>query len=329
MKSKKLTLLLIIFLFIISTVTASELDIIGCDEAGILSFNFEAENEKIYVSDVKITAVDSSGNSIDLTNLGKWDTTKRISDTNPGSLFKSNPAVLNKKGRYTIKLNFKAYDQSDRYSEKTQEDVVSCPGFVFSCELLDINLDKCYNENGIFKAEFSFVGGPKEEYPKAKMIDIIKGIDYTLDTEKAYEDIKGNYMLRGSLPKNYKLTNLGNDKYKIEAEMKDNLVKSLRIAFTKDDYYEYTFEIDSCYATVSELKGNLYDFKRCETLSSTEGGAESQITGQAVTEIVQEGKKESSKFNYIILAVIIIILSIITFFIFKKKKSVNPLNRKD
>lgn len=194
----------------------------------------------------------------------------------------------------------------------------------FDCSTLGISLDKCSNLDGVFKAEFSVLG-TKAPGSYGKVIDIIKGIEYTLDTEKQYKTFNGDIVARGTLPEGYKLTSSGGNNYVLEANMGDNVVKSLRVAYTKDDLYEYTFEMERCYMEASDLKINMYGFKMCEVLKYVEPAEEAKVEdNKATAKVVAEVPKTEEK-NNVIYYVLggIIVLVVAGFFIFRKKRNTN------
>lgn len=190
----------------------------------------------------------------------------------------------------------------------------------FDCKTLGITLDKCYSQDGIFKAEF-MVKGAKAPASYDKVINIIKGVDYTLDTNKQYKTINGDIVARGTLPYNYKLNNIVGDRYSLEADMGDNIVKSLRIAYTKDDLYEYTFEIDYCYLKASNLKIDVYGFKMCDVLSSAKPVEENKITGKVVEPVIEKQDEKSNAVWYALGGVLVLGLIILGVILKKRNKS--------
>ena len=200
---------------------------------------------------------------------------------------------------------------------------VYADGDDFDCKTLGITIDKCYTQDGIFHAEFSVLG-TKAPGSYEKIIDIIDGIEYTVDTEKQYKTINGDIVARGILPEGYKLTNPGGNNYLLEANMGDNTVKSLRVAYTKDDLYEYTHEMEYCYLEASRTTGiKMYGFKTCDVRASTAKAAdnavqENKITAKAV-EDVAPAEEKSNILYYAIGGVIL--LAVVLIFVFGKKKN--------
>ena len=199
---------------------------------------------------------------------------------------------------------------------------VYADGDDFDCKTLGITIDKCYTQDGIFHAEFSVLG-TKAPGSYEKIIDIIDGIEYTVDTEKQYKTINGDIVARGILPEGYKLTNPNRNNYLLEADMGDNTVKSLRVAYTKYDLYEYTHEMERCYMEASELGVKMYGFKVCDVLASAAKAAdnavqENKITAKAV-ENVEPAEEKSNILYYAIGGVIL--LAVVLIFVFGKKKN--------
>lgn len=193
----------------------------------------------------------------------------------------------------------------------------------FDCRTLGITLYHCYNDNGILKAEFS-VKGTKEPASYDKVIDIIKGIDYTLEATEKYESANGDFGVRTGLPKDYKITNIGGDRYKLEANMGSNIVKNMRVAYTKDDLYEYTFEIDYCYLKANNFDIDMYGYEKCEVTQATQASkepvAENKVTSKAVAPVQKE---ESSNLPYIIGGSVLFAIIVAGVFIFKRKSAKN------
>lgn len=297
--------LLILFLVLLAgNAFAYDLHLNDCRNTGSFSFNMKTiGSEKIDVNNLKLSVISPSGKTFDINNQGKWDTKDIISSKGDGSLFNSNEGIFSESGRYMLNLN---------YGSNARSAVFNCPGLLFSCQLLDIRVNSCSNENGIFKTELTVKGLKPSDLASAKVIDLIDGLDYTFSAEKPYEDINGNIMAGGSLPKNYKMTELGDDKYLFEAEMGENIVNSLRVAYTRKDSYKYIFELDECYSRASKLNGNLYGFRMCEVLNSAE------IIDEGTVKNVEVPVEEKNNFGYYFLVGILVL--IILYLIFRKKK---------
>lgn len=185
----------------------------------------------------------------------------------------------------------------------------------FDCKTLGITLDKCYTQDGIFKAEFS-IKGTKTPESHNKVIDIIRGIEYTVDTNQKYKTINGDVVDRGTLPADYKLTNTAGDNYLLEADIGNNSVNSLRIAYTKDDLYEYTHEMEYCYIIAQEKAIIMYGFKTCDILTSTKPVETNKVTAQVTKEVETP---EKSNTVYYIVGGVLAGLIIGLFFVLRKR----------
>jgi len=297
----KILMILAFCIILTSIVSASTFYDTICSADGSLTFRLKSDkDERIYVNDIKILIVSPTGKIFDLSEKGEWSTIKRITTEDAGSLFRSEELLLNEEGIYRMEIKYKSFSSSDEYVQKGKEATFECPGLLFSCRLLDVSIDKCYNKDGKFVAEYTIQGLKPSNLKNAKVIDILDGVDYTIEATETYEDINNNIIRKGSLPRNYKLKEIGPNKYSLEAFFFDNEVKAFRVAFTERSDYRYHYDLHGCYTreTEGDLLNHLSAYEKCEVLESTD---ELPITGQAV----KEGGNLAVRENSLLIAVII------------------------
>jgi len=263
---KRGVIVLIVLLILIGSANAAYFEKDECTNDGAASFYFRVDQgEKVDVENLKITAISPAGKTLDVTKLGIWDAYGEISYIGIGSLFKSKEVTFNEKGNYAIEIEYVSWISDTEFRSKRKTGEISCPGLIFSCTLLNATVNKCSSKDGKFEAEIILKGLIPSDLPNAKIINLTDGITYNFEADKMYQDIYGSYKRIASLPSNYKITNIGEDKYLIEAEFANNTIRSLDIAFTQSIHYGYYLDIKRCYGA-NPLP--LSSLKYCEILTT-------------------------------------------------------------
>lgn len=299
--------LLLILILLISIMQVSAIEIFKtstiCDEHGILEMKV-GDNRvgTVYTEDFKVFA--RRQGEIDFKELtGKWDSTRL--EQNDNIFFKSNIVQLRHKAVYDLKLKYLDINKEEK--EVTSE--VTCPGLLYNCELFNITIEQCYTKDNEFTA-YLYLGGsvPSENIDIIKL-DPKKDFDYYFKAESSFEDTNNNIAKTGALPLNSEITYLGMDRYLLKAPMSDNVILSLKVAYSPANMGE-------CPENFNIPDALKYDATYCEI----EEKPITAITGEAVKEI-PEVKKDYTPF-YIIGGCILVGLLIIAFIVKKVKNNI-------
>lgn len=90
------------------------------------------------------------------------------------SVFKSKEGIFKDGGNYILSVTNKKLN-------KTVQKAFDCYGLLFSCELIDISIDKCFNKDGIFYAYFTGKGFHRQsKYSNAKEINTTSELSYKM-----------------------------------------------------------------------------------------------------------------------------------------------------
>ncbi len=206
---------------------------------------------------------------------------------------------------------------------ETIEEVLECPDFIFSCALLNIEIDECYTVDNIFRA-FFFARG--FEQSQAGKLDLNHNLEFNLFTKKVYEDIDGKVTTRGVKPKGATIEKYEGEKYLFTYKFNnENSVDRFRVGF--DD-------LDKCLISEYEKYGLIVnDVSECGIKSNEDKIIEAPKvegperlepkTEEAPEEIIEEPKEDDSLIPVIVLGIIIVGIILIIKFrkkIFKPKK---------
>lgn len=310
MKYNKLILIFVSLVLVCNIVNANIIfDEVKCSKDGSLEFTVYSEDSKIDVNNVKIIArqKDQFDLTISKTEInGSWSL-DYIS--NGGASFKSGTAQIKNAGAYDIILNYIEEDLN-----KNAVWTLDCPGLIFSCNLLSIDIKNCTNVDDKYFNLLIEIAGTNQSI--VSQIEILDGIKYSLVAKNSYKDIKGLDSDRGSLPEDIKINKLDKDLYLFSKEFQDNIVSSVNVYIEE---YE------------SECNGaKIYDYQECieihtKQIENNKSVIENKpmeqkeapkITADIIK--VNETKKKNNYWIYIVLGIIIILISI--FIIIKKTK---------
>ena len=120
---------------------------------------------------------------------------------------------------------------------------VACPGLKFSCDLVNVTIDRCYNLPGTFYAIFGVEGMKQSDLKGARQLNITQDFNFTLTGEKLKR-------IRSTFPNGTRLEHLGGEKYSMELDVKFEVKNfTLGVKACQPDhpfYYEGSWEKLEC-----------------------------------------------------------------------------------
>jgi hypothetical protein len=270
---KKIIYILAILLLVMN-VSALKLINQNCGTNGGFEITIEAEDKNMTYTDKLEVVVD--GKVIE----GEWninylkrdppDRSRQFAD------FISNEAEVLGGGKKIIKINYPEME--------TVQGVLDCPQFLFSCALLDLNIDECYTENNTFYAYFTAKG-----FGQSDVLSVDDNLEFNLHTLDLYEDINDIRSNKGAKPKYSIVKQFEGDQYKMEFKFpNENNVDRFRVAIVgvnsclTDKYEDYNLKLD--------------DFMECSSSKQEEVvEGETPIVEDNVDEQTEEPKTEVIK----------------------------------
>ncbi len=211
----KLLLLMLIFLLLAYPISALRVifegdEVTQCFDDGSLNIVLKANDEKDAYTKTMIV---STG---DKTLKGIWDNdVLKLTSTEKIATFTGRENQLLEKKTYPIKINYKEGPPDAMVDAELTFDL-ECPGLSFSCERLGIKINDCMtSKRGDFNANLEIYGMEQSENA---MLDPLKVIDYTLETQILYKDVNGYTSKKGSLPLGEVIKKTGENKYSVEAQ---------------------------------------------------------------------------------------------------------------
>jgi len=308
-----------------------------CDTEGRLTLTISAFNIPseywVYTGDIDLWLINDKGSAVNLNDKGTWSR-ERIKDspdlTQRTAVFTTTGIdTIHNPGDYKIKVNYLAGASKDidkRSREEVayeQEKPFYCGGYVFSCSALSMSVDKCTSDGKTLRIEHTIKG--LSQSPQA-VIDPYS-INYYLQTEKPYLDAYGKTSIYGDMPKDSKITSLGNDKYLLEAPLVDNKAQAVTIAY---DLYVNKYTIGcvnqeglvlaaGAECTAQETQELKEEIKTEETQEGT------GITGAAVA---TPSTKYSTKTKLLIAGIVVLVVIIAGYFLTKKDDNTTPTEEK-
>ncbi|MBU2639750.1 MAG: hypothetical protein KKG75_03530 [Nanoarchaeota archaeon] len=260
---KKSVMIFIVFLLLINSVVALRITGKGCETNGKFNLILEAiDKNQTYTNEIKIE-VDNKE------IIGKWDIDymrKNPPDRRRqyGS-FTSDEAQVLGGGNKLIKITYPLEYEGVKSFEAIQA-TLECPPFLFSCALLNVEINECYTEDNVFYAYFTLNGFEQTVNSK---LSLENNLGFNLVTTAVYEDIDDKIITKGAKPKKAEVKKYEGNKYIMIFEFPTkNFVESFRVGLTNIDMC-----LNSKYETY-HLK--LSDFKKC---------------GEKIEEIIEENKK--------------------------------------
>jgi len=129
---RKIVIILMICLILTLSVSTSSALVAKCDDSGaVIIYSDQNIDGKVYATKDRQTWFEVPG---------EWN--------NDLTIFKSEDMILNDNFNYRLKIDYPGFkDVVDTY----------CPGYKFSCKLLNISINSCYKRAGVFSADFSVV----------------------------------------------------------------------------------------------------------------------------------------------------------------------------
>ena len=201
---------------------------------------------------------------------------------------------------------------------ETVEKVLECPPFIFSCALLNMEIDECYTEGDTFKAFFYARGFEQSQDGK---LDLNNNLVFNLFTREVYEDIYGKVTSRGSKPRGAIIEKVEGDKYLLTYKFpNENLVDRFRVGFAN---------LDKCLRPEYEKYGLIVnDVNECGVRSHYEDiktpviEKQEEVSNSETEEIPESGVGENNNEENSLIPVIVLgltIIGIILLFKFRKK----------
>lgn len=254
LKIKIIFFLFTIFILIIPLkVYSLDLKEVECNNDGSFYFTIIGTHEdESYTKDM---IVEIDGKIV----YGSWDR-ENIKDSysvnQRYATFSMPENTLTENRIYKISLYYKEDDQS-----KIKEFDAECPGLIFTCNLLHVDIDKCYTTNGRFTAEITAKGLKQSKLPNGFNIGPEKALDFTMSTNKPYKAKTNIIYKRGSLPSEFTITEISPDNYQLNFDLEPgNYVKELSVAFSEDRSFPL-YMLDKCSSDKYNLK--LADHEVC------------------------------------------------------------------
>ena len=232
MIAMKKLVLFIVFVYFIVNASALMFYSGECFNSGgaRITVNAGDNDSKVYSSQMK-TFIDG----VEIED-GTWSAVY-FRNSNDGSkkygILETKEGLFNEQKKYNIEVSY--YIENDS-QKRTISGTMECPGLRFSCALLNLTVGSCYTENGKFVADLTVAGIAQssgiEKTPEESVI-------YGLTAEKKYLDAAGNNQENGKLPAGYSITQVGKDRYTIEAPFVDNKVIIFYATLKLDEFIKY------------------------------------------------------------------------------------------
>lgn len=130
-----------------------------------------------------------------------------------GGNFKSEEAIFNETGSYTITLIFEQKD--------TVEKEVTCPGLVFSCRVFSVGISRCYMDNGVFTAVF------EEKNPSSSNWDMKANLTYIASDDKGQSTTlnpKAGSIIKIDSFESFDISRLAEDTYSLRWKTPKNII---------------------------------------------------------------------------------------------------------
>lgn len=319
----------ILFLFLIAMPLAYSLEVYNanCYNDGHLELTLIGNNaSKAYTKDINISY---NGENIE----GSWSY-QYIKKSDQGyekyGTFTSKEGSLIGKKQYLLNIDYILTENSTTWHRQSLDATADCPGLFFSCSMLNISIEDCYNQGNKFTAIIKAQGLSQSPGTLMKPDEVIS---YTLKTKQNYLDVNNLQSKKGALPKGYNITESSdsNELYLLQFEFKDNFVESLFVEFNND------LAVPCSREKYSKIK--FYDLKSCsesplEPIQQQEQPAEEQqqetqpeTTSQQnttteqmnITGNKQQANEELDSKYIIMLAIIVIIIGAIAIYLLKKR----------
>lgn len=290
-----------------------------CNKDGSMAITFGSySTNKIYNNDISLKAEyigDLIFKKSEFDIKGVWDKDyigeEKIT-------FKTDEVLFNLTGEYKLIVNYLYNDNLYTIDYKT-----ICPGFEFSCKLLNIYVDYCKNiNNEKFEAKVRIYGLGDITQENLNLED---NIEFGLKGNKLYEDIGGKVSKRGGIPKEANINNPSYGIYYINITSWDNKILDFVAKMKGINYIE-----GGC---VNYPNISLYSYKECEDVIIEKKQIEKEVvkeeetipvyTGEIVKNIennIGTTKIEDSKGHLVILFIIFGFCLLGAFYIILKRK---------
>lgn len=306
-------LMWILLLVLLPSVYSLELASQQCFSNGQFIITLESVDSNVtYTDQIKIVI---DGKEIN----GDWDINFMKKDppdrSRQYSTFTSDEGVVFG-GKDVIDITYPLELGQIKTTESIKE-ILECPPFIFTCALLNIEIDECYTNGDTFKAFFYANGFEQSQGGK---LDLDSNLAFNLFTKEIYEDIDGKTTNRGSKPKGAIIEKYEGDKYLFTYKFdKENSVDRFRVGLTsldkclRPEYEKYGLILDD--VSGCSVKSGMEEIKT-PAIEKPEEILEPEIE-EVPNEIIDENDDEDSLLPVIVLGLIII--GVIIIFRFRKK----------
>ena len=254
-------MMLLTAVFTSTYVSALNLKEVQCNNDGSMEFTvIGTDPDESYTKDMIVRIEDLIVN-------GTW-TGKSVKDSYSEkqryATFSMPENALPEKKAYKINLYYLEDDQS-----KTKEFEADCPGLVFSCSLLYIDVDRCYTDKGHFTAEITAKGLRQSNLVNGFNVDPGKALDFMISTKNPYKAKTNIIDKRGPLPSEFHISESGPDKYLLTFDLdQNNYVKDIALGLSEDRSFPL-YLADKCRTSkYSHIK--LSDYETCSLHESEE-----------------------------------------------------------
>ncbi len=356
MKNKFLIISIFVVIFLPTYVYAISLAESSCKDDGSFYFRITPDEGNAYLffnesNFIKITT--PKGEVLDIP--ANWSRNQIQLDSGSyqenNYFYQSDLLIFNRSGNYKVEFDYREYYYKNQSQTKRTYgfNIKNCPGLLFNCRFLGLNIDDCYTKDNKFYAYFTANLEKQSSEENSKFIDVNNGLKYMIEANGAYMDTTGNLLKRGKLPKVYTIKNTGRNKYLLEADFPSSSVKNLYIEYSKEPEYYF---VNDCYIfnanygnrqlTTSRSCGDKPSIElpkvetklekkeevKKETVSETPKVEEPKPKEEKPAEKKEEPKFEEAKptnYKYVWISILVITVILIAVFIIVKRKSEDNL----
>ena len=243
-----------------------------CREDG--SFQFTVQGDEDAKAETEPIVLKVEGKEV----YGAWDRAffRKSSESKKAfATFTGEENQLLQKKSYLALMEYALNFENGTEDQREISFTLDCPGLVYTCKQLGLELTSCTNEEGAVRAELLLTG--LQQSPQATMVPE-KVLDFQFVMKERYKDIRGASSREGSLPEKYQILHLGTDQYVMRAPLEDgNWAESLLVMLNEDLY--------------KPCPASLYpDMERSEYVKCTsEGGLPMDASANASVEGIEEG----------------------------------------
>ncbi len=256
----KFKIFYILFLILLSASVIADdgplyIQSVDCKEDGSATLSFGTLTAgKIYTTDINVKAEYIGEEVVGKPKFdvaGNWNYNFIKETSSDRTILLTNEVLFNLTGEYKLTAEYEFKNTSYIYNTR-----MNCPGFEFSCRLLGVYINSCKNiYNKYFEADVKIYGLGDIT---SENLSLENNIDFLVDAEEKYEDIKGEFSLKGGLPKVTKIENPSYGQYYFNITNFDNKIRSFVVKFVNINYIS-----GGC---VNYPNISLYNYRECENV---------------------------------------------------------------